>query len=607
MTNPSATAVTPRGHRPRSKAALPLAQLLLPVIHGKVNGIVIITAPAGGGKTTALQHLRRIVPADAIVGFFDADQASEACTESASRLVVLATAGDPPDANLLDVFSLAPWTLDDCMEYLVARHRPRCKSVLDRLSCDTTFSELGGSPQLLSLVMDAMAADESLQTSRGVLRDHLQNIIPPGLARDRLIIDGPSFAPLNTQQWRWWRHESVQQICVADWIAESLCIGHLPHQLRTMETAGDLITAVAAEVRQQPAAREFLERSVNVDRTSAAVAVAASILLAADPDWRPIVARGLNLSGAKLAGAQWSGVDLTGALLIGANLTGADSSGADLGVANLDRADLTGANLRSARLGKARFVGAILDCADLEDVSAPNSNFSDASLESANLRRANFRESSFRGTNLNNIQALGTDFSEAGFSPAHLYSAVFDGAKLIGTRMFKVDMSEASWNGVCFARARVLCCNLEWLEIMNADFDDADLSESLLTGTRIHGGRFRGTNLTRTGLAEVDWTDADLNGADLTGASFHMGSTRSGLVGSTIAGEGSRTGFYTDDSKDQWYKPPEEIRKACLCGTNLLGAKVERTDFYLVDLRRAVYSEGQAEHFQKSGAILEDR
>jgi hypothetical protein len=30
--------------------------------------------------------------------------------------------------------------------------------------------------------------------------------------------------------------------------------------------------------------------------------------------------------------------------------------------------------------------------------------------------------------------------------------------------------------------------------------------------------------------------------------------------------EGSRTGFYTDD---QTYKPPEEIRKANLCGAVL--------------------------------------
>ena len=119
------------------------------------------------------------------------------------------------------------------------------------------------------------------------------------------------------------------------------------------------------------------------------------------------------------------------------------------------------------------------------------------------------------------------------------------------------------------------------------------------------GGSFRGgANLTRTGLADIEWEDADLCDADFHDASFHMGSTRSGMVGSVIPCEGSKTGFYTDEFNEQLYKSPEEIRKASLCGANLIGAKIEGTDFYLVDLRGARYSKKQAAHFSKSGAIL---
>jgi hypothetical protein len=50
------------------------------------------------------------------------------------------------------------------------------------------------------------------------------------------------------------------------------------------------------------------------------------------------------------------------------------------------------------------------------------------------------------------------------------------------------------------------------------------------------------------GLAIVGGIGAD---------AFHFGSGRSGLVGSTIAGEGSRTGFYTDEYDQQTYRPPE--------------------------------------------------
>ncbi|MCK6462183.1 MAG: pentapeptide repeat-containing protein, partial [Planctomycetes bacterium] len=108
-------------------------------------------------------------------------------------------------------------------------------------------------------------------------------------------------------------------------------------------------------------------------------------------------------------------------------------------------------------------------------------------------------------------------------------------------------------------------------------------------------------------VADVAWEGADLRGADLDGAIFHMGSSRGGLVESFLASEGTRTGFYTDDFDEQHFKSPEEIRKADLRGADLRGAKVERTDFYLVDLRDALYDEAQELHFRRCRAILRNR
>ena len=118
------------------------------------------------------------------------------------------------------------------------------------------------------------------------------------------------------------------------------------------------------------------------------------------------------------------------------------------------------------------------------------------------------------------------------------------------------------------------------------------------------GANFRCANLQEAGLAEIDWEDACLAGADLSCASFHLGSLRSGLVHSPIACEGSRTGFYTDDFNEQDFKSPEEIRKANLCGADLMGACVDGVDFYLVDLRGARFDDRQANHFRRCGAIL---
>ena len=143
---------------------------------------------------------------------------------------------------------------------------------------------------------------------------------------------------------------------------------------------------------------------------------------------------------------------------------------------------------------------------------------------------------------------------------------------------------------------------LDELNCANAQFD-----ESLLTGSSMSAARSLGRSLRSTGLADVEWPGACLRDADFRQATFHMGSSRSGLVDSVIASEGTRTGFYTDDYNEQDFKSPEEIRKANLRFCDLRGALVEGADFYLVDLRGALYDARQAEHFRRCGAILEDR
>jgi hypothetical protein len=42
-------------------------------------------------------------------------------------------------------------------------------------------------------------------------------------------------------------------------------------------------------------------------------------------------------------------------------------------------------------------------------------------------------------------------------------------------------------------------------------------------------------------------------------------------------------------------------------GADLRDARIDHVDFYLVDLRDALYDPDQADHFRRSGAILEAR
>jgi uncharacterized protein YjbI with pentapeptide repeats len=135
-------------------------------------------------------------------------------------------------------------------------------------------------------------------------------------------------------------------------------------------------------------------------------------------------------------------------------------------------------------------------------------------------------------------------------------------------------------------------------------FSRANLQGALLTATRFQGGDFQHANLRGAGLAWVDWEGANLFGADLSGASFQLGSSRSGLVLNAPAGWGTRTGFYTDEYKEQGFKAPEEIRKANLRRADLRTARILETDFYLVDLRDALYLPEQEQHLRACGAIL---
>ncbi len=143
--------------------------------------------------------------------------------------------------------------------------------------------------------------------------------------------------------------------------------------------------------------------------------------------------------------------------------------------------------------------------------------------------------------------------------------------------------------------------------LTDPDFHDADLRGALLTGSRMQEANFLGADLRGAGLAEIDWPGADLHDADLRGASFHLGSSRSGLVGSPIACEGSRTGFYTDDYDDQDIKSRRRDPQGQPPRRDLRGASIEGVDFYLVDLRDAKYTRDQAEHFRNCRAILHDR
>jgi uncharacterized protein YjbI with pentapeptide repeats len=592
---------------------LPLEDEVRRLLDAGVSGVVALIGEAGTGKTTALQHLAAVLPPDARI--FLLDEGAKILIFPAAKLSVYVAKGGQRDVPQT-AYRLAPWDDDDVLEYLLAVHRERCASVMTRLQrADRALCR--GIPYLWSAVLDQLAQDDTIADGHAAMRRAILAALPDAQTLHTTrgfclgaIVAAPADGTAVFQQlvpasvWKFLRHRPVQMLLAADLIADNLRSdndgGYLARRL-PRELVQTVATAVADETRCHDRLHLLLAGAAESH------AMAASILHATGHVWMLASHRALTLSGAYLERVKWPGVALDHAKLDDASFTAADLSDADLRSAHAHRTmfgqcrlvraileridatdtDFTAADLSEARAENARFVGANFQGANLADA-----DLCKATLCGANLAGAVFRDAELAGANLIEAEIAGADFS----------GADFEGATLTGLRL-----GDAIWTGARFGAARMAGCDLEGLEFPGVCFEDANLEGALLTGCRMPGANFNHACLKNAGLGDVDWEGASLREADLRGATFHMGSTRSGLVGSPIASEGSRTGFYTDDYEEQYYKAPEEIRKANLCGADLRGAILDDVDFYLVDLRGARYDAEHEQQFRRCGAILHER
>ncbi len=618
MIAPSRIAVRPRV-RPAGGGESRLLEVeILALLEQRRHGVIAVLGPAGSGKTTALHYLATVLPHEAPIRFLD--DPDEAWLSMVARpSLVIYTATDPFSTVVhRAIFYLAGWERDDLVEYLLAFHPQQCKAVMSRLS-PTDHALFQGVPELWRLVLDRLAADPTLPTARDSFHRHLAELLSDTDLIERArsaclnAVCGQGGAPAGLEALartgfagelrRTLRHPAAQQLLAVERIAADLhgdCdCDFLAHRLPP-----ELVRAAAELVREDLAALEHLRKLL--DGPSWSHSMSASLLHATGTGWIPNGEKPPRLAWAYLAGAVWPGVQLAGA-----ELTETDMIAAHLSEANLSRTVAFRTTFRNAVFTDADLTGmqaleADLSGVTLRGVKAERAHFTGASLEGARFEQAHLRAASFKDANLNRAVFEETNLSLAEFTGAQIEQTVFCDVDLSEAVLSHLCLREASWHDVrLFARAELVKSDLEGLSLPGADFEFANLEGALLTATVMPQAIFRNACLRDAGLADVEWEGADLRGADLTGASFHMGSTRSGLVGSPIACEGSRMGFYTDEYEEQKFKAPEEIRKANLCGADLRGAKITDVDFYLVDLRGALLDPEQEEHVRWCKAIRE--
>jgi uncharacterized protein YjbI with pentapeptide repeats/energy-coupling factor transporter ATP-binding protein EcfA2 len=595
---------------------------------------IAVVGDIGSGKTTALRHLAAVIPSATKVTFLDQPSVRE-ITES-TRLLVYSTTAVHHNSHLA-IYALVGWGKDDLIEYLLALHKDRCGSVMSRITSQD-FDLLEGIPDLWQIALEELAADSSQPDARGALLRYVEKVLADVGSRERAqraclhcLVYGPEriFSDLaeagsSKEILRVVRHRPMRVLLATQRVVTDLRTAascdyfalRLPRDI--VEAAGQAITG---EARPLVHLRGLLAGPARTH------AMTASLLHIVDPAWVSESEPPLRLEGAYLDKVRWLGAQLKRANLARADLSQADLRGANLDQARLERADLTGADLRdasllhadgryatlrralltNAKLGEFQGNGCQLTFANLSGAAADLANFNNADLASADLEGATLRGTAFQCANVKEAILSGADLSRANFLGAKIDGTNFTNANLDGADLSRLCLRAAHFADARFPRANLAEADLEYMELPNAYFAGAHLRGALLTGTIMPNADFSGASLQEAGLAEIEWEGASLRDADLRGVSFHLGSSRSGRVYSPIACEGSRTGFYTDDYDEQTFKSPEEIRKANLCRADLRGACLDDVDFYLVDLRGALYDAKYEAHLRRCGAILEAR
>jgi uncharacterized protein YjbI with pentapeptide repeats len=473
---------------------------------------------------------------------------------------------------------------------------------------------VGGLPQLCQIVCEEFVRDASLSDASTALRRNIARnfsdepvierfrdaCLASVAKKDPLLL---LYAALPPESHRFLRHHPVQVLLAAEGLEASLRTTKQPKCLDA-RLPRELVQRTAELVRKDRKSLNRLQRLLSGSRDYQPMAASILHYAGALPS---AFCRNVNLCGAYLDGIVLPNIRFNRANLRMTDLSGADLCKADLANAALDDAILSGAKLQGAQLMRVTAYRANMSYADLSSAKAEAAFFDAANLTQASLERADLRYASFRGAILEQARFANADLSRASLTEARLAGADFSGAKLDAAKMDRLRLRETEFRGASLMGADLAECDLENVESPGVNFSYADLRRASLSGSMMCGADFSYADLRDTGLAEINWQGASLRKTDLRGATFHMGGARSGLVGSPIACEGSRTGFYTDEFEEQHFKSPEEIRKANLCGVDLRGAIIEGVDFYLVDLRGAKYDPDQEQQLRRSGAILEAR
>src|SRR4051812_29653102 len=113
---PQRAPVKPRVHSDDG-GSVPLENEILPLLHHDASGVIALLGGTGSGRTTALNHLACLIPAES--NTLLVDNAIKFGEPKKPGIVVYTGERPLDEFKHLAIFRLAPWTNDDLIEYLL--------------------------------------------------------------------------------------------------------------------------------------------------------------------------------------------------------------------------------------------------------------------------------------------------------------------------------------------------------------------------------------------------------------------------------------------------------------------------------------------------------
>lgn len=515
-------------------------------------------------------------------------------------------------------FDLAPWSTDEIIEYVLAEFPQKAKSILGRIM-PAPDPSLEGNPRVWRTAIEVLANLDRITSPSDALDEFLRVRIGdrPGV-EDEALFHLQTGARHGT--WPRWTDQHLGGLKQSDVellkcppVLARLALNSVIRVFSDSRLASDtnlnlparLARAAGRQAAVNPEWRARIIASLRYPNSHSARA--AGSILTYSGVWWPPPAAPQDFARSHLIGLTWPGRDLRGFAFTGANLAAANLEQANLDSVVLREAMLEQAQLRGAVLSRAKLNRANLDQACLEEVAGQIARLNHASLVGANLDRSDFFGADLTMTDLTQASLKAATFNAVDFRETIFSDADASGARFCRATFWKVDLSETRLDGASFRDAVFHNCRFEGLQARAVEAFAARFKQCDFTSSELREPDFRAAGFEACGLAEISWIGADLREASFRNCSFHAGSSRSGLVGSPLASEGTRTGFYTDEAAEQGFKSPDEIRKADLRGADLRGADLGGLDLYLVDLRGAKLDPATRDWARRCGAILHAR